>query len=841
MAVAKTLFGSIRNRLLIGTTSLVVIPLVVLASVLGYASLRQAEQSLTQRAYDQMQSIREGKREEIRAYLQSSGDNLVVLAATGDVRSALRELPAAFAQLATEGAGDPAAVRQAVTAYWRDEFGAAYGERNGGTQVDISAAVAALDPEAVSAQFRYIADNANPLGKKGELDQAADGSSYSRLHALIHPVGRRAVQQYGLYDIFLFDMRGTVVYSYFKELDFATNMLTGPWKDSGLAESFVLSSSGKRPGDVSMTDYAPYRPSYDDQAVFLSAPVYDGETQIGVIALQLPIDRINQIMTFNGNWREVGLGDSGETYLIGPNKTPRSISRFMVQDPAAFVASLSGIESPERLAQMTTRASNIGAMSIDTQATREALAGQSGVAVFPDYRGIPVLGAYAPLDAYGRRFVLTSEIDAAESNAPVVTLRSQITLAALGTLAFMGLLGGLYALRLSASINAPLARLGEVVDKVAKGDRQVRARMNSGDEIGVLADAFDHMLDERNLVQERIEKENEDLNNSVIEIMTSVAELANRDLTVRVPVSENVTGAVSDAINMMSRSTAQALTHVRTISETVSRSSSEVRQRAERVSKVANTASDQATSAAAEIQQTAVALRQMGQAAGDANLQGEKALKSTADAMDLVRATVSGISSSRDQIRETEKRVKRLAERSQEITSIVNIIGQIAERTSVLALNASMQAVAAGDAGRGFAVVADEVKRLAENAREATQQIGGLVGAIQADTSETLHAMNGTIAQVVDISRLADRAGGQMDDTRGATEQLVAAVRGISTAAQAQNQASQTLLTRAYELLQGSQQTIDEIEAQRNEAEALGKSATELVSTVGQFKLPVGA
>ncbi len=231
----------------------------------------------------------------------------------------------------------------------------------------------------------------------------------------------------------------------------------------------------------------------------------------------------------------------------------------------------------------------------------------------------------------------------------------------------------------------------------------------------------------------------------------------------------------------------------------------------------------------------------MGQAAGDANLQGEKALKSTADAMDLVRATVSGISSSRDQIRETEKRVKRLAERSQEITSIVNIIGQIAERTSVLALNASMQAVAAGDAGRGFAVVADEVKRLAENAREATQQIGGLVGAIQADTSETLHAMNGTIAQVVDISRLADRAGGQMDDTRGATEQLVAAVRGISTAAQAQNQASQTLLTRAYELLQGSQQTIDEIEAQRNEAEALGKSATELVSTVGQFKLPVGA
>lgn len=840
MAAAKSLFASIRNRLLIGTISLVVVPLVVLAGVLGYASLRQADQSLTQRAYDQMQSIRESKREEIAAYFKASGDNLVVLAATGDVRGALREMPAAFSQAAQEGSDDLDRMRGAVAAYWRDEFGAAYAERNGGTKLDISASVGSLPAETVVAQFRYIADNPHPLGSKGDLDLSTDSSAYAQLHAQFHAVGRRAVTQYGLYDIFLFDMRGTLVYSYFKELDYATNMLTGPWKDTGLAESFVLSSSGRRVGDVAMTDYAPYRPSYDDQAVFLSTPVYDGETQVGVIALQLPIDRINQVMTFNGKWREVGLGESGETYLIGSDKTPRSISRFMVQDAASFVASLDGIESPERLALMKNRGSNIGLMNIDTQATREGMAGQAGVAVFPDYRGVPVLGAYAPLDIFGRRFVLTSEIDAAESNAPVVALRGQIVLVALGALALMGLIGGIYALRLSGSINTPLTKLGEVVDKVAKGDRQARARMASEDEIGVLANAFDHMLDERNAVQDRIEQENEDLNNSVIEIMTSVAELANRDLTVRVPVAENVTGAISDAINMMSRSTAQAMTKVKSLSDNVSRASAEVRQRADLVSKVANTASDQATSAAAEIQQTAVALRLMGQAAGDANQQAEKALKSTADAMELVRATVSGISSSRDQIRETEKRVKRLAERSQEITSIINIIGQIAERTSVLALNASMQAVAAGDAGRGFAVVADEVKRLAENAREATQQIGGLVGAIQADTSETLQAMNGTIAQVVDISRLADRAGGQMDDTRGATEQLVAAVRGIANAAQTQNQASQTLLTRAYELLQGSQQTIDEIEAQRREAEALGTSATELVGTIGQFRLPVG-
>lgn len=141
-----------------------------------------------------------------------------------------------------------------------------------------------------------------------------------------------------------------------------------------------------------------------------------------------------------------------------------------------------------------------------------------------------------------------------------------------------------------------------------------------------------------------------------------------------------------------------------------------------------------------------------------------------------------------------------LGERSQEISGIVNIINQIAERTSVLALNASMQAVAAGDAGRGFAVVADEVKRLAENARQATQQISGLVNAIQADSTETMLAMNQTISQVVDISKLAERAGEQMIHTRDATDGLVNTVREISVTTMEQAKVSNVLMERAHQL-----------------------------------------
>lgn len=837
--MATSIFSTIRGRLTYGTLGLALVPLILAGAGLTYFALRTSQQSLEARAYDQMQSIRAGKEEEVRAYFKNVVDTMAVIGSTEEVRSALRELPTAFDALPATLPVTIAQARTALADYYRDQFGGQFGKRNPGMSADPSGSVAELSDISVAAQYLYIASNPNPLGEKGKLDKAGDNSAYSAGHARIHALGSRTVEQLGLYDFFLFDLDGDLVYTFFKELDYGTNVVTGPWATTGLGQAFASARSGRRQGEAAITDYAPYRPSYDDQASFVSIPVFDAGVQIGVFVVQLPIDRVNQITTFGGNWRNVGLGASGEIYLVGQDKVARSISRFMTEDSAAFVAMMEGLKATTaEIASMRARSTNVGAMKVDTSGTRAGLSGQSGTSVYPDYRGIAVLGSYAPLDILGLRWSILAEIDQSEAFASIYSLQRNLLFAAGASVGILGLLAFLIGRRLSNSINTPLAHFGGVVEKVARGDNDARVRLPATDEIGKLSVAFDHMLDERIATQLRIERENEQLNNSVVEIMTSVAELAGRNLNIKVPVSEDVTGAVSDAINMMTRSTAGALGEVRRISDAVSESSLHVRQRSEQVEIVANAASEQATAAAAEIQQTATALRQMGVEATQANSQAERALKTTSDALDMVRATVSGISSSRDQIRETEKRVKRLAERSQEITGVVNIIGQIAERTSVLALNASMQAVAAGDAGRGFAVVADEVKRLAENARQATQQIGTLVTAIQSDAGETIQAMNGTIAQVVDISKLADQAGGQMNDTRLATELLVASVKNIATATNAQSQSSQTLLTRAYQLLQSSQQTLDELSAQRKDTESLTESARRLVSTVGEFKLP---
>ncbi len=430
-----------------------------------------------------------------------------------------------------------------------------------------------------------------------------------------------------------------------------------------------------------------------------------------------------------------------------------------------------------------------------------------------------------------------NSLDAREqASATIATQTLQGIAAGLAVALLVFLFGFMVARR----INRDIQGLNGVVEKLNAGDFNARASVvtDSKDELNVLGSALNKLLDDRLQALVVANRENEQLNDSITQIMMSVAELAQRNLNVKVPVNEDVTGAVSDAINMMTSSTAKALREVNSISAQVTDSSGRVSRRADAVQHLADEASNQANAASAELSMTASALKQIGEQAQSAGQDAERALSKTGDALAVVRETVAGISISRDQIRETEKRVKRLAERSQEISSAVNIIGKIAERTSVLALNASMQAVAAGEAGRGFAAVADEVKRLAENAREATQQITGLVNAIQTDTTETLQAMNSTITQVVDMTKLADRAGVQMTETREATEALANSVRTISQTTATQGEASQRLLARAYDLISASQRTLEEIEQQRDDTASLTESASALVRTVSEFRLP---
>ena len=241
---------------------------------------------------------------------------------------------------------------------------------------------------------------------------------------------------------------------------------------------------------------------------------------------------------------------------------------------------------------------------------------------------------------------------------------------------------------------------------------------------------------------------------------------------------------------------------------------------------------------AAELERASLRLVEISRLAARCNEAAEHASHTTQNAMQTVSNSLRGMNDIRDAIQETGKRMKRLGERSNEITGIVDIINTIAERTHVLALNASMQAAAAGDAGRGFAVVAEEVQRLAENARESTSQISDLVRNIQVDTNDTISTMDRTIAQVVEGTRLAEAAGQQMAENHKTTSELVDAVRQIAASSQEQAKISTDLRERAQTVVERTRATAQELVEQLRQTRNLVAYAKNLLTSVQVFKLP---
>ncbi|EXJ14501.1 methyl-accepting chemotaxis protein [Imhoffiella purpurea] len=399
------------------------------------------------------------------------------------------------------------------------------------------------------------------------------------------------------------------------------------------------------------------------------------------------------------------------------------------------------------------------------------------------------------------------------------------------------LLGALLWLAITSRLK-PLEHLRGVVRALSEGDDEARARLTTKDEVGVLATAFDRMMDERVATQAAIQRENDQLNASVLALLQAVAQLSQRDLTVKVPVTEDVTGALADALNALTNETGKVLTDVSDISADVTAASLKVKEQADTLMSVAQVERQEVEHTADSLATAASTMNQIAELANVCNAAADKAINTTRQALDAVTDTVGGINSTRDIIRETEKRIKRLGERSQEISGVVNLINTIAERTHILALNASMHAASAGEAGRGFAVVADEVQRLAESARQATAQIATLVNSIQVETADTVNSMSSAIAQVVAGSRMAEQAGEQMQTTQSSTAELVRLVQQIATSSQEQAKVSNLLLERASEIRKSTEQTSRRLEEQTEYTDNLVDYARNLLATVRVFKLP---
>ncbi len=342
---------------------------------------------------------------------------------------------------------------------------------------------------------------------------------------------------------------------------------------------------------------------------------------------------------------------------------------------------------------------------------------------------------------------------------------------------------------------------------------------------------------ERELSARRDADENKRNQGAILRLMNEMGALADGDLTTKATVSEDITGAIADSVNL-------TVDELRTLVSGVNKTADEVTQGAAGASVVSQRLLTTASSQGEELRKAGDSVELMTQSIGEvsksAGQSAEVARQSLVTAergSQAVQNSIKSMNQIRDQIQETSKRIKRLGESSQEIGEIVELISDITEQTNILALNAAIQAATAGEAGRGFAVVAEEVQRLAERSSEATKQIGAIVKAIQADTQDAVAAMEKSTQGVVEGALLSDAAGSALSEIDTVTKELAERIQNIAVSTEMQVDIAREVaksmynsLTLTSEATMGTNETAATIKE-------LAARARQLKASVSRFKV----
>ena len=832
---------NIRQKMLLGAALLTLIPVALTSFLLWQGASSLASETVSTQVRTQLVSLRDAKRQQVRDELEERVKSLQVLASQRSTIEAYKQFKTSFYSASKELAKtiDPEQAKKGLAEYVNLYFSAEYAKRNPTTAPSLAIALSALDANQAVMQSVFLVDNPNPLGLKDQMDAPPVDFTYGRAHAQFHPGFERAQKLSGYYDIFMIDSdTDTVIYSVFKEIDFATKLAgDGVSATSKLAEAYQKVKAAK-PDAVYLSDFATYLASYDDQAAFAAVPLYDAGKQIGVLAIQYPIDKLTELLSANKSWKSIGLGDTGDVFLVGSDRLMRSNARYVLEDKKTLLAQLGDQLDAKTKAVIEKKNTSVGLIKIDSDATKPALAGKEGVVEFVDYRGVPSIGAYAPLKVQGLDWAIVAKINEAEANRPVNELNNSSLLRALLIAAAVVLVAGLAVTVFLQRFLSPIGKLSDTVKAVAGGDTAARSQLTEKDEIGDLGRAFDTLLDDRIAALEKATQENETINNSAISLLQGVFQLSNKDLTVRTPVTEDIIGTVSASVNQLADEIGTTLVDVRSVANEVKRTSGALQEQSKFVENAALRERESLDSMAETLGLATQQLSDVAQLSNVSNATAIRTATATQAAQTAVEGTVRGMDALRESISETEKRFKRLGERSQEISSAVALVNTISERTHVLSLNASMQAATAGEAGRGFAVVAQEVQRLSDSSRQATAQISQLVANIQAETNETLLTMNRLISDVVVQTELAQLAGREMAQTQTATTELVGLVRKIAAFSSQQEALATALQQNVLDINDSSTLTSSAIAQQSEATRTLVMYAGRLTDAVGQFTLP---
>ncbi len=463
---------------------------------IGILTYTNAKQSFEEEAFNKLIAVRELKAQQIEDYFRQVQNQVKTFSEDQMVIDAMKSLKTSFKNLDEEiqlDDGKIAKHKTNIKGFYEQKFLKKLSQVS-----DSTAALPFYLPEknnAVYLQDVYIASNVNKVGEKHELHAANDGSHYDKQHQKYHPIIKSYLEKFGYYDIFLIDhISGDIVYTVFKEVDFATSLFTGPYRNTNFAKAVRIANQSQEKDFTVVVDFEAYAPSYDAPASFIATPIFDEGTKIGILAFQMPIERINNIMTSKQQWTNVGLGESGETYIVGHDFTLRNQSRFLIEDTQGYFAAIKKAGLPAAtIEKIRTYNTSIGLQVVKTKGVEDALNGNTDIKIFPDYRHISVLSAYKPLRIKDMKWVIMSEIDEAEAFKPVYLMRKRVFTIA-GVVFVIAII---MAILFARSIARPVKTIAKHAESISIGDLSLDIKIKGTNEIGQLAESFRNM--QRNL------------------------------------------------------------------------------------------------------------------------------------------------------------------------------------------------------------------------------------------------------------------------------------------------------------------------------------------------------